>query len=181
MKVTSFKVPGPLLVEPDIFEDARGYFFQSYSEPHFAKHGIHEKFVQDNQSRSYPKGVLRGLHFQVPPRAQAKLVRVIRGKVFDVALDIRKGSSTFGKHVSAVLSAENKQILYLPAGFAHAFLTLEENTEFLYKVSDVYSPAHEGGILWSDSALDIAWPKLDVSYTLSERDQKYPPLSQVRF
>lgn len=175
MKFIRTQVPGVILIEPDVFDDKRGFFFEFYSKELFAKNGITVDFVQDNHSKS-AKGVLRGMHFQIPPKAQAKLVKVIKGSAFDVVVDIREGSQTFGKFVSHVLSAENKKMLYVPVGFAHGFCALEEGTEFLYKVSDFYSAKHERGIIWNDSAIDIPWPKIEGGYILSEKDKKYPPL-----
>ncbi len=176
MKFTPLPIPGLFLIEARIFEDSRGHFFESYRSDLFAKNGIPDRFVQDNESKS-SIGVLRGLHFQIEPHAQAKLVRVLKGKVFDVALDIRPASPTFGKHFSMILDSAKKQMLYLPAGFAHGFCTLEEGTEFLYKVSDFYSPEHERGILWNDPDLGIAWPKMD--YILAPKDEKYPRLREA--
>ncbi len=178
MKFTPTVLEGVFIIEPQVFEDGRGFFFESYRQEEFTKHGIKDVFTQDNHSRS-AKGVLRGLHYQVPPMGQAKLVRVARGKAFDVVVDIRKGSKTFGRHVSEVLTAENKKMLYVPAGMAHGFLSLEDGTEFLYKVSNPYSPAHERGILWSDPEIGVAWPRLDTDYALSEKDQKFPHLKNI--
>lgn len=173
MKFTELDVPGVFLIEPVVYEDERGFFFEWYHQATFAKHGIRTKFVQDNHSSSH-KGVLRGLHYQMEPRAQAKLIRVVRGAVFDVAVDLRKGSKTFGQHVAMNLSEKNKKILYVPEGFAHGFCALADDTEFLYKVSTFYSPKHERGIRWNDPTLKIQWPELDVHYVLTERDQNYP-------
>jgi dTDP-4-dehydrorhamnose 3,5-epimerase len=172
-------IEGVIVIEPKVFNDPRGFFYESYRKEIFAKNGIKDEFVQDNVSLS-AKGVLRGLHYQVPPRAQAKLMRVIRGSVFDVAVDIRPKSRTYGKYFSAVLSAENRQMLYIPKGFAHGFCVLEEGTEFMYKVSDYYSPEDERGILWSDPALAIPWPKLDRAFLLSDKDKKYPLLKDAK-
>ena len=177
MKATPLNVPDVLLIEPRIFEDPRGFFYESYSEKEFAELGIHTKFVQDNHSRS-SRGVLRGLHFQIAPKEQAKLVRVVRGEVFDVAVDIRKNSKTFGQHVDVTLSEENRRMLYVPAGFAHGYCVLRDGTELLYKTSDFYSPEHDRGIMWNDPDLHIPWPKLTGDYILSEKDKKHPPLSQ---
>ena len=176
VKFISLGLPGLLLIEPRVFEDSRGYFFESYRRDLFLKNGISEDFVQDNESRS-SLGALRGLHYQIEPRAQAKLVRVLKGKVFDVAVDIRPGSETFGCHFSMVMDSTKKQMLYIPAGFAHGFCTLEDETQFLYKVSDFHSPGHERGILWNDPDLAIDWPKMD--YIFSAKDQKYPRFREV--
>jgi len=173
MKFTQLEIPDVYLIEPQVFGDARGWFLESFSEKIFAQNGITERFVQDNQSRS-AKGVLRGLHYQIPPKAQSKLVRVIRGSILDVAVDIRKSSKTFGKHVAVRLDSASHQMLFVPRGFAHGFCALEEGTEVLYKVTDFYAPDHERGILWNDPKLAIQWPQLDVDYIFSEKDQKYP-------
>ena len=178
MNFKRLEIPDVILAEPQIFEDARGFFYEAYRKDLLAQEGIREEFVQDNFSRS-SKGVLRGLHFQEPPRAQAKLVQVLRGRVFDVAVDLRKGSKTFGKHVTATLSGENKNMIYIPKGFAHGFLVLEDDTEFFYKASDFYSPVHEKGICWNDPELGIRWPKLDTPYLLSDKDKKFPVLNQL--
>lgn len=178
MKFLKTAIPDVFVIEPKVFSDARGSFFESYHRELFRQNGIREEFVQDNHSVS-AKGVLRGLHYQVPPRAQAKLVRAVRGAAFDVVVDLRKGSRTFGRHACETLSAENRKMLYIPPGFAHGFLALEEGTEFLYKVSDLYSPEHERGILWNDPALAIPWPKTGAGYALSEKDKKYPTLTKT--
>jgi dTDP-4-dehydrorhamnose 3,5-epimerase len=178
MKFTPTKFPEVILIEPKVFGDSRGFFYESYREDLFAQNGIHTRFVQDNQSRS-AKGALRALHFQVKPKEQAKLIRVVSGEVFDVVVDIRRDSKTFGQCFCTTLSAENKRMLYIPQGFAHGFLALKDNTEFLYKVSDFYSPEQERGILWNDPSIGIPWPKLDVKYALSEKDKKNPALHEV--
>ena len=178
MKFTRLGIPEVILIEPRVFGDQRGFFFESYRKDLFAQGGITVDFVQDNHVRS-TKGVLRGLHFQLPPKAQAKLVRVLRGSVYDVAVDIRKNSPAFGKFVGVILKAEEKKMLYVPAGFAHGYLTLEDETEVLYKCSALYAPELERGILWKDPALGIPWPKLDRPFTLSEKDQQYPSLKTV--
>ena len=158
MKVIETKIPGLLIIEPRVFGDERGFFFESYNEIAFNEAtGLSPRFVQDNHSKSV-KGVLRGLHYQLPPKAQGKLVRVVQGEVFDVAVDIRKDSPKFGQWVGEVLSAENKKQLWIPPGFAHGFLTLSDTAEFLYKTTDTWSPEHERCILWNDPTLDIAWP-----------------------
>ena len=178
MKFIPTTFPDVLLIEPKIFNDSRGFFYESYNEDIFRKNGIRANFVQDNHSRS-AKGVLRALHFQAKPREQAKLIRVIRGEIFDVVLDVRPRSDTFGKYFHTILNAEDKKMLFIPPGFAHGFLALQDGTEFLYKVSDFYSPEHERGILWNDPALNIPWPELDVSYILSEKDKKNPALNET--
>jgi len=169
------EIPGVIVVEPRVYQDPRGFFYESYRKKLFTVNGIKDNFVQDNVSFS-AKGVLRGLHYQVAPRAQAKLIRVIRGSVYDVAVDLRSRSKTFGKFFGIILSAENRKMLYVPKGFAHGFCVLEEGTEFMYKVSDYYSPEHEKGVLWSDPRLAIPWPKLDRPFILSDKDKKYPTL-----
>lgn len=178
MKFISLEIPDVILIEPKVNRDARGYFYESYRKDVFAVNGIEDDFVQDNYSRS-SRGVLRGLHYQIEPKAQAKLVTVLQGKVLDVAVDIRRGSKTFGRWVSCLLTAETKQSLYVPKGFAHGICVLEDNTEFFYKVSDFYSPQHERGIIWNDANLAISWPKMDAPYIFSDKDQKYPSLKEA--
>ena len=156
MKIIQTNLIGAVVIQPKIFEDARGYFFESYSKKLFFENNIFDEFVQDNESLSQ-KGVLRGLHFQNPPHAQAKLVRVIRGAVLDVAVDIRIKSPTYGKYFSVVLSSENKTMFYIPEGFAHGFVVLEDNTVFSYKCSRTYNKKSEEGILWNDVDLNIEW------------------------
>jgi dTDP-4-dehydrorhamnose 3,5-epimerase len=158
MKATPLAIPDVILLEPRVFGDDRGFFFESYNRQAFREAtGVDPDFVQDNHSRSV-KGVLRGLHYQLPPKAQGKLVRVTVGEVFDVAVDIRPGSATFGKWVGEVLSAENKRQMWIPPGFAHGFLTLSETAEFLYKTTDYYSPEHERCIGWNDEYVGVVWP-----------------------
>ncbi len=170
MRVTETKIPSLLIIEPRVFGDERGFFFESYNEKVFNEAtGVSPRFVQDNHSKSV-KGVLRGLHYQLPPRAQGKLVRVVQGEVFDVAVDIRKGSPTYGQWVGEVLSAENKKQLWIPPGFAHGFLTLSDTAEFLYKTTDYWSPEHERAILWNDAKLNIDWPLSGVQPTLATKD-----------
>jgi dTDP-4-dehydrorhamnose 3,5-epimerase len=159
--------------------DARGFFAETYSAKDFAALGIACDFVQDNHSLSRKRGVIRGLHFQLPPFAQAKLVRAGRGGVFDVVVDIRRGSPTFGRHVAVTLSAENGLQLFVPAGFAHGFCTLEPDTEVLYKVDAYYAPAHERGVRWNDPALAIPWPVAEAAAEVSEKDRGLPPLSAL--
>lgn len=180
MKATPLAIPGVLLVEPKVFGDERGFFYESFNQCDFNEAtGLDVQFVQDNHSKS-AKNVLRGLHYQLPPKAQGKLVRVIAGEVFDVAVDIRKGSPTFGKWVGEVLSAENKRQLWIPAGLAHGFLVLSESAEFLYKTTDYYSPEHERCILWNDQELNIAWPQ-DGEPVLSVKDKAGFSFADIEF
>lgn len=158
MRVTDTHIPSVKLIEPTVFEDDRGFFFESFNHKKFEEAiGRSVTFVQDNHSRSY-RSVLRGLHYQVPPHAQGKLVRVVQGEVFDVAVDIRKSSPTFGQWVGEILSATNKKQLWIPVGFAHGFLTLSDTAEFLYKTTDYYSPASERSIRWDDVSIGVKWP-----------------------
>jgi len=169
MKVTPLNIPDVLLIEPRVFEDARGFFFESFREDVFRKEtSLNVSFVQDNHSNS-SKGVLRGLHYQLPPHAQGKLVRVIKGEVLDVAVDIRKSSPTFGQYITEILSSDNKKQLYIPEGFAHGFLTLSQTSEYLYKTTDFYHPESERCILWNDATLNINWPK-DLNIQVSPKD-----------
>jgi dTDP-4-dehydrorhamnose 3,5-epimerase len=168
MEIIKTPLEGLLIIQPTVFEDSRGYFFESYNEEQFKQAGILEQFVQDNQSKSQ-KDVLRGLHFQNPPYSQAKLVRVINGSVLDVALDIRTDSPTYGQHYKIELTEQNKTMLWVPSGFAHGFVTLEDETVFSYKCSNIYNKDSEGCILWSDPGLGIDW-QVD-SPTLSEKDK----------
>lgn len=157
MKVTPTVIPDVLIIEPKVFSDERGFFFESFNQAKFeAAIGRQVNFVQDNHSRS-TKNVLRGLHYQIQ-QTQGKLVRIVQGEVFDVAVDIRKSSPTFGKWVGEILSANNKKQLWIPEGFAHGFIVLSESAEFLYKTTDYYAPEHERSIFWNDSAIDIKWP-----------------------
>jgi dTDP-4-dehydrorhamnose 3,5-epimerase len=169
MKATRLEIPEVILFEPKVFGDERGFFYESFNQQKFNElSGLNVQFVQDNHSKSQ-KGVLRGLHYQLPPKAQGKLVRVVQGEVFDVAVDIRKSSPTFGQWVSAILSAENKQQLWIPEGFAHGFLTLSETAEFLYKTTDYYAPEMERCIIWNDERISIDWP-LEEYPSLSSKD-----------
>ena len=161
-----------ILVKPKVFGDSRGFFMETYKKSEFFQHGIKTEFMQDNHSKS-TKGVLRGLHFQTPPKAQAKLVRCPRGKVFDVAVDIRKDSPDFGKWVGAVLSDENKHMLFIPEGFAHGFVVLSDEAELIYKASDEYSPENDRGIKWNDPDIGIDWG-IDFEPLVSEKDAKQP-------
>ena len=172
MKVTSLKISDVKLIEPDVFEDERGFFFESFNKKKFNEViGQDVSFVQDNHSKS-SKGVLRGLHYQEEPFAQGKLVRVIRGEVFDVAVDIRKDSFTYGKWVAEILSEENKRQLWIPEGFAHGFLTLSDSAEFLYKTTNFYSSSHESGFRYDSKALSIAWP--NENFKVSNKDLELP-------
>ncbi|MDR2143981.1 MAG: dTDP-4-dehydrorhamnose 3,5-epimerase [Treponema sp.] len=165
-------------VYPQVFEDSRGYFFESYSERDFFAKGLQERFVQDNQSRSV-KGVLRGLHFQ-KKHPQGKLVRVIEGEVFDAAVDLRAASPSFGKCCAVVLSGEKQNQFYIPPGFAHGFLVLSDTCLFTYKCTDFYHPEDEGGIIWNDPGIGIAWPEIGMEYILSDKDKNLPPFEGVR-
>jgi len=169
MKVTPLAIPDVLLIEPTIYEDERGYFFESYNQYQFEElTGLQPKFVQDNHSKS-TKGVLRGLHYQQPPKAQDKLIRVVQGEVFDVAVDIRKNSPTYQQWVAEILSEKNKKQLWIPKGFAHGFLTLTETAEFLYKTTDYYAPEAERLIKWNDPKIAVKWPT-ENQIQLSEKD-----------
>ena len=174
MRVASTSLPDVLLVEPRVFDDARGAFFESYNKRTFAEAGIDAEFVQDNHSWSR-HGVLRGLHYQIE-HAQAKLVRVTVGEVFDVAVDLRRSSPAFGRHVAITLSAQNRRMLFIPPGFAHGFLVLSDAAQFLYKTTDYWYPAHERTLLWNDPALGIAWPG-HVTPTLAAKDAAGVPLA----
>ena len=167
MEVIETKIKGLLIINPKVFADDRGYFFESYNEAVFKKNGVDVNFVQDNQSLSNA-GVLRGLHFQAPPFAQGKLVRVITGAVLDVAVDIRKNSTTYGEYVAIELTEENKTMFYIPPGFAHGFLTLRDNTIFSYKCTDLYNKASEGTVQWNDKQINIDWNVANP--ILSEKD-----------
>ncbi len=168
---------GPLIIQPKVFADSRGYFFESYSDKLFADLGIPYQFVQDNQSLSQ-KGTVRGLHFQANPHAQGKLVRVVQGAVLDVAVDIRVGSPTYGKHFDIELTGENKTMFWVPPGFAHGFSVLEDNTIFLYKCTNLYNKPSEGGLLWNDAELNINWG-VD-NPIVSEKDLLLPTLQNLQ-
>lgn len=171
MEIKSTPIQDLYVIQPLVFRDNRGYFFESFNQKKFQEKGVEYKFVQDNESKSQ-KGVLRGLHFQKPPFAQGKLVRVISGSVLDVAVDIRSKSPTYGKYFSIILSEENKTMLWIPQGFAHGFVTLEDNTIFSYKCTNFYNKESEGSILWSDSELAINWGIEEP--TLSDKDKNAP-------
>lgn len=172
-------IEGPLLIATRRFVDARGHFAETYSRRDFTALGIAEELVQDNQSFSASPGTVRGLHFQLPLRAQSKLVRVLRGRIRDVAVDIRSGSAGYGRHVAVELSAENGLMLYIPAGFAHGFATLEPDTEVAYKVSDTYAPDCDRGLAWDDPALGIDWGIAPEAAVLSDQDRRHPRLADL--
>ena len=178
MRVSSLSIPGPLVLQPAKFEDHRGFLEESFNKARFEEAvGEAVEFVQENHSHSM-QGVLRGLHFQRPPRAQAKLVRVVSGEIMDVAVDIRPGSATYGQWIGVLLSAENRKQLWIPAGFAHGFLVTSSSADVVYKLTDYHSPAHEGSILWSDEALSIDWP-LTRPPLLSPKDAAAPLLAEA--
>lgn len=180
MNVVSTEIEGVYIIEPQVFGDERGYFFESFNAKHFhAQTGIEVTFVQDNESRSR-KGVLRGLHFQREPHAQAKLVRVVQGRVLDVAVDIRKDSSTFGKYVAVELSGDNKRQLFIPKGFAHGYVVLEDNTVFQYKCDEYYHPESEDGIAWNDPQLGIEWGIHESEVILSEKDRVRDTIDSIK-
>ena len=176
IKVTTCDIEGLYVIEPTVFKDERGYFMETYNQNDFKEAGLNMTFVQDNQSMSV-KGVLRGLHFQ-KQYPQGKLVRAVRGTVFDVAVDLRSDSKTYGKWFGVTLSAENKKQFYIPEGFAHGFLVLSDQAEFCYKCTDFYHPDDEGGIAWNDPTINVAWPELDVPYRMSEKDKKWGRLGE---
>lgn len=179
MQITPTEIPAVVEITPKKFGDHRGFFSEVFKRSALRDADIDIDFVQDNHSMSQAVGVVRGLHYQKPPFAQAKLIRVVRGAIFDVAVDIRQASPTFGEHVSRILSADNWKQLLIPAGFAHGFATLEPDTEVLYKVNAPYAPDHEAGILWNDPALGINWPVDDSTVTLSDKDKVYPTLADA--
>ena len=172
MNVTRMAIPEVLLIEPKVFGDTRGFFYESFNQKAFNEAtGLDLPFVQDNHSRS-AKGVLRGLHYQLPPHAQGKLVRVVRGAVFDVAVDLRKSSPPFGQWVGMELSEENHRQFWVPPGFAHGFVVLSESADFLYKTTDYYAPSHERCIAWNDPAIAVQWPDIGMAPLLSAKDQQ---------
>ena len=174
MKIKSFEIAGPLLISPTKFSDDRGWFSETYRQDKLAEAGVADLFVQDNQSFSVHVGTIRGLHFQIEPFAQAKLVRVLSGSIFDVALDLRQSSPTFGRHVSVTLDAQAGDQFYIPAGFAHGFCTLEPNTMVAYKVNAYYSRDCDRNLLWSDPALGINWPVTATEAVVSDKDRAAP-------
>lgn len=179
MKVEALAIADVKLITPAIHRDARGFFSETWSAQALAAAGITADFVQDNHALSRDKGVVRGLHFQLPPHAQGKLVRVVRGAIVDVAVDLRSGSSTYGKYVAAELSADNWRQLWVPAGFAHGYATLEPDTEVVYKVTDYYAPSLDRGLAWDDPALAIAWPVGADKAILSDKDRRQPRLADL--
>jgi len=179
MQVEPLAIADVKIITPRRFTDARGFFSETWNEQSWTEAGFTARFVQDNQAYSAEPGVLRGLHFQLPPAAQAKLVRVTRGAILDVAVDIRRGSPTFGRHVSAVLSAENWRQMWIPEGFAHGYVTLEPHTEVLYKVTQPYASALDRGIRWNDPALAIDWGTAAHAVILSEKDGRQPLLADA--
>ena len=179
MKVTPTAIPDVMVIEHKVFGDVRGFFMESFNQEAFnAATGTHYTFVQDNHSRS-SKGVLRGLHYQLPPHAQGKLVRVTRGAVWDVAVDVRKSSPTFGQWVAQMLTEDNHKQFWIPPGFAHGFVVLSDSADFLYKTTNYYAPQSDRGVLWNDPAIGIQWPDLGVDFLLSEKDQKQPLLQNA--
>jgi dTDP-4-dehydrorhamnose 3,5-epimerase len=179
MKATPLAIPEVMLIEPKVFGDDRGFFLESFNQQAFNEAtGTDHQFVQDNHRRSR-QGVLRGLHYQLPPHAQGKLVRVVRGAVFDVAVDIRKGSPTFGQWVGAGLTEDNHRQLWVPPGFAHGFVVLSDSADFLYKATSFYAPQADRGIAWNDPAIGVQWPQLDVELSLSDKDLRQPLLADA--
>ena len=179
LQVMETEIEAVKLIVPRIHRDRRGFFSETYNKAVLTELGANLEFVQENHSLSVERGVVRGLHFQIPPLAQDKLVRVIRGSAFDVAVDIRKGSPTYGKHVARVISAADWNQLLVPAGFAHGFCALEANTEVLYKVTNYYSSEHGTGVLWNDTDLGITWPVTESEAILSDNDRELPKFSEL--
>ena len=180
MQVIETSINGVVIIEPKLFKDNRGYFYESFNVKEFNDKVGSINFVQDNESKS-SYGVLRGIHFQKPPFSQAKLVRVIKGKVLDIAVDLRKGSPTYGQWEGVYLSAENKRQFYVPEGFAHGFVVLSDVAEFSYKCTDFYHPNDEGGLAWNDPEIGVEWPiPEDMELTISEKDQKWPGIASLK-
>lgn len=180
MKIIETEIQGLLIIEPDVYGDSRGYFFESFNKRRFEEQtGVSVDFVQDNESRSV-YGVVRGLHFQKPPHAQAKLVRVVSGRVLDVAVDLREDSPTYGRHVAVELSGENHRQVFIPKGFAHGFSVLSEDAVFQYKCDDYYAPETEGAVAWDDPDLEIDWQIPADDMILSEKDKKHPRLADLK-
>lgn len=178
MNVEPLAIPGLLLITPKVFGDDRGFFVETYTHRALAAAGIPDTFVQDNHALSRPKGTVRGLHLQCPPVPQGKLVRVVRGSIFDVAVDVRHGSPTFGRHVAVTLTADNFKQLWVPPGFIHGYATLEPDTEVIYKVTGYYAPECDRGVMWNDPALGIDWPVSAAAAVLSAKDRANPRLSE---
>jgi dTDP-4-dehydrorhamnose 3,5-epimerase len=181
MDVVALDIPDVKILKPRKFADARGFLSETFNRAALAEHGLPTDYYQENHSLSADAGTVRGLHFQIPPVAQGKLVRVLKGAILDVAVDLRRDSPTVGRHVKAVISAADWTQIYVPPGFAHGFCTLEPDTEVLYKLTDRYSPPHERGVAWDDPALDIEWPVAPERAVLSERDRRHPPLAASDF
>ncbi len=179
MKFIKTKIEGVIIIEPKVFGDERGYFFESFNQKEFEDNIGKINFIQDNESKSQ-KGVLRGLHFQKTPFEQAKLVRCIKGKVLDAAVDIRKNSKTYGQYIAVELSEENKKQLFIPRGFAHGFVVLSEDAIFTYKVDNIYKPDYESGIIWNDKDLNIDWQLNENEVVLSEKDKKLPTFEELK-
>lgn len=181
MDIERLAIPDVLILKPPRFGDSRGFFSETYNRRRLAAldPALDVDFVQDNQSLSAERGTVRGLHFQTPPHAQAKLVRVVRGAILDVAVDLRHGSPTYGRHVSAEISADAWNQIFVPVGFAHGFCTLEPNTEVIYKVTDYYAPECDKGVLWNDAALGIGWPVDGDAAVLSDKDRRHPRLAEL--
>lgn len=179
MNISTLPIAGLLLIEPTRIGDARGFFSETFRQDRFEAAAGPVTFVQDNQSLSAARGTIRGLHYQKAPRAQGKLIRVVRGAILDVAVDIRRGSPTFGQHVAVELSAENWRQLWVPAGFLHGFCTLTENTEVIYKVTDYYSRDHDAGVRWNDPEIGVNWPVGEAEAHLSDKDKTAPLLRDI--
>ena len=177
MRFTETELKGVWVIEPDVHEDKRGFFLESFASREMEAHGLPDHFIQDNHARSLVAGVLRGIHFQRPPFSQSKLVRVVRGSVYDVVVDLRTTSNTFGRWYGTTLSEENKKILFVPKGFGHAYCTLTADSEFLYKVDSYYSPKHDAGVRWNDPDIGIQWPVSEP--TLSQKDLVLPLLKEI--
>ena len=179
MQVEALSIPEIKIFKPTKHGDARGFFSEVYNRKTLAAHGVDMEFVQDNHAMSARAGVLRGLHWQSPPFAQDKLVRVVKGSIFDVAVDLRRDAATYGRHVSATISAENWDQIFIPIGFAHGYVTLEPDTEVIYKVTNYYAPDHDAGMCWHDPALGIDWPIAPGDAVVSEKDQNLPKFSEI--
>ncbi|MBF2761159.1 MAG: dTDP-4-dehydrorhamnose 3,5-epimerase [Ectothiorhodospiraceae bacterium AqS1] len=179
MQIESLAIPDIRILRPKKFGDHRGFFSETFNKKALSEIGIDIDFVQDNHSLSAEKGTMRGLHFQIPPFAQDKLVRVVRGAIFDVAVDLRRSSPTFGQYASAVVSADEWNQILVPVGFAHGFMTIENDTEVIYKVSDFYAPSHDRGILWNDPEIGIDWPLEGGEAILSDKDKVQPRLGEI--